>query len=88
MFVQATKTVFEELPFILVSLPTIIPWAKRVEIMSAEDDIVYRDGTTGSHFAVGGIDQIITPCQVSSFIIDVPKLSMAALRVWSSLICS
>ena len=46
----------------------IIPWAKRVEITSAEDDIAYNDGITGSHFEVGGIDLIIIPRHASSLI--------------------
>ena len=56
--------------------------------MSVENDIAYNEGNTGSHFAVGGIDWIIMPCQVSSLTMEVPKLLTAALQVWSSLICS
>jgi hypothetical protein len=82
--------VFEEfavvLPLVFASLPMIIPWAKSVEMISVEEDIVYNDGITGSHFAVGGIDQIIIPFQVSSFIADVLRLSMATFQVQRSLI--
>ena len=80
-FAFTARAVFEEfavvLPLLLASLLIIIPWAKRVEIISADEDITYRDGITGSHFAVGGIDQIIIPFQVSSVIADVLKLSTA-----------
>ena len=50
-------------------------------MISAEDDIVYNDGITGNHFGVGGIDQIIIPLQVSLFITDVLRLSIAAFQV-------
>ena len=79
--VRAARMVFKELALALVFPPTIIPWANRVDIISAEEDIAYNDGITGSHFAVGGMDQIMIPHQVSSFIMEVPKLSMAALQV-------
>ena len=51
------------------SHPIIIPWANSVEIISAEDYIVYRDGITGSHFSVGGMDQIIysSPCLIAHY---------------------
>ena len=62
----------------VVTLPIIIPWAKMVDIMSAEEVIAYREGITGSHFGVGGIDQIIIPLHVLSLIADVLSLSMAA----------
>ena len=86
--VQTARTVFEELALALVFPPTIIPWANRVDIISAEEDIVYNDGITGSHFAVGRMDWIMIPHQVSSFITEVPKLSTAALQVRSCLMWS
>ena len=39
-----------------VSLPIIIPWVSKVEIISTEEDSEYNEGITGSHFGVGGID--------------------------------
>ena len=57
-------------------------------MMSAEVDIEYSEGITGSHFDVGGIDLIIIPLHASSFITDVLKLSTAAFRVRKSLIWS
>ena len=66
---------------LVASLLIIIPWARRVDIISAEEDIAYRDGMTGSHFGVGGIDQIIIPLQVSSSITEVLKLLTATFRV-------
>jgi hypothetical protein len=80
--------VFDELlvdVLLLGSLPRIIPWANRVDTMSAEVVIVYKDGITGSHFAVGGIDLIIIPLQASSDIPEELRLSTAALRVLSNL---
>jgi hypothetical protein len=71
---------------LVVPLPKIIAWARRVEKMSAEVDIVYRDGITGSHFDVGGMDLIMIPLQVSSDIISAPKLSTAAFLVRKILI--
>src|ERR1700678_3842959 len=47
MVVRATSTVFDELELGFILRPMIIPWAKRVEITSAEDDIAYNDGITG-----------------------------------------
>ena len=88
LVVWAARTLLEEPELALVSLPTIIPWVKSVEMISADDDNAYRDGITGSHFAVGGIDQIIIPRQASSLITDVLRLSMAALHVRRSLMCS
>jgi hypothetical protein len=73
---------------VVAPLPRIIPWAKSVDIISAEVVIKYREGMTGSHFVVGGIEWIITPLQVSSEISWVHKLSTAALQVQSNLICS
>ena len=58
--IQTAGMVFEELALALVFPLTIIPWANRVDIISAEEDIVYNDSITGSHFAVGGMDRIIT----------------------------
>ena len=49
-------------------------------MISAEVDIVYREGITGNHLAVGGIDRMIIPLQVSSDIVDVLRLSTVALR--------
>jgi hypothetical protein len=68
--VWATRTVFEEFELAFVFLPMIMPWAKRVEIISAEDDIAHKDGITGSHLAVRGIDLIIIPRHVSSLITE------------------
>ena len=73
--------VFEEFVFALVVPPMIIPWAKSVETISADDNIAYNDGITGSHFAVGGMDRIMIPRQVSSLITDVPRLLTVAFRV-------
>jgi hypothetical protein len=56
--------------------------------MSAAVVIEYSDGITGSHFGVGGIDRIRIPLQVSSFIAEVLRLSMATFRVHSNLMCS
>ena len=60
--------------------------------MSAEDNIAYRDGITGSHFAIGRIDWIITPHQVSLlirgvWIIDSSFLSLEYLDMLLN-ICS
>jgi hypothetical protein len=82
------SAVFEELVPVVVlpiSLERIIPWADRVDVMSAEEAMVYNEGITGSHFAVGGMEQIITPLQVSSVIGIVLRLSTAAFRVRRSL---
>ena len=49
--------------------------------MSAKDNIMYRDGIIGSHFGVGGMDQIITPLQVLSLIRKVLRLLIAAFWV-------
>ena len=86
--VRSTRTVFEEFVLVLAFLPMIIPWAKRVEIISAEDAIAYNDGIMGSHLAVGGIDLMIIPLQASSLITEAFRLSTAAFRVRSSLTCS
>jgi hypothetical protein len=76
------------LPLVFTFLPMVIPWAKSMEIISAEEDTAYNDGITGSHFAVGGIDRIIIPFQVSSFIADVLRLLTATFQVQRSLIWS
>ena len=73
--VRAARVVLEELVLVVIP-PIIIPWAKRVEMMSAEEVIAYREGITGSHFGIGGIDLITIPLQVSSFIADVLRLLM------------
>jgi hypothetical protein len=52
--------------------------------MSAADVIAYKDGITGSHFGVGGIDLIMIPLHVSSLIIAALRLSTAAFRVLTS----
>ncbi len=59
----AAKTVLDnsEVGLLWLPLSRIIPCASKVEIMSTEEVIIYNDGITGSHFAVGGIDRIITP---------------------------
>jgi hypothetical protein len=62
---QAAKTVFEGLApvvvLLVVSLPMIIPWARRVDTISTEEDSMYRDGITGSHFSIVGMDLMIIP---------------------------
>lgn len=66
--VQAAKTVFED-PVVVVNfvvpLPRIIPWAIKVDMMSAELVMEYKEGITDNHFA-DGIDLIKIPLQVSS----------------------
>lgn len=57
----------------------------RVDTISAEDPNAYREGMTGSHFAVGGMDHIMIPLHASSDIREVLRLSTAALRVCSNL---
>jgi hypothetical protein len=67
--VRAAKAVFEELELLVVLTvprPRIIPWVSKVEIISAEVGIVYREGITGSHLAAGGMERIIIPLHVSS----------------------
>ena len=88
--VRAANAVFEKLvPSVaLISLARIIPCADRVDIISDEVAIVYNEGITGSHFAVGGMDQIIIPLQVSSDIVELLRLSTTAFRVHSNLIWS
>ena len=58
--VRAAKAVLEELVRVTalpaVSLPRIIPWASKVDTMSTEEAIAYKEGMTGSHLVVGGID--------------------------------
>ena len=80
-FVRTANTVLEEFVdgLLLGSLARIIPWASRVDTMSAEEVIEYNDGITGSHFVVGGMDLMIIPLQVSSVIAELLKLSTAAL---------
>ena len=71
-FPDAAKTVLEGFAVTLsvIPLPIIIPWARRGDIMSAKEDIAYKDRITGSHFGIGGIDQIIIPLHISSSIMD------------------
>lgn len=78
----------EEVGSFLLPPLRIMLWARRMEMMSADDVRVYREGITGSHLAVGGMDRIIIPRHVSSFIAVALRLSMAAFWVWSSLIWS
>ena len=91
-FIFAASVVFEEFavapPLVFASLQMIIPWAKSMEIMLADEDIAYNDGITGSHIAVGGIDWIMIPLHVSSFITAALKLSTTTFQVWRSLIWS
>ena len=87
--VRAARAVLEELApvvDVLVSRPRVIPCASRVETTSEEEDIAYREGITGSHLVVGGIERIIIPLQASSSICVVLRLSTAILRVLSNLI--
>lgn len=89
--VLAANAVFEKfvpIVVLLVSLARINPWADRVDITLAEVAIAYREGITGSHFAVGGMDRIIIPLQVSSVIVELLRLSTAAFRARSNLIWS
>ena len=87
--VLADRAVFEELiAFCPDSCLRIIPWAERVDMILAEEVMVYSDGMTGSHFVVGGIDQIIVPLQVSSFIGAVVRLSTATFCILNTSICS
>ena len=37
--------------------PWVLQWSS-VDIISAKEEITYRDGITGSHFGVGGMDCI------------------------------
>ena len=57
-------------------------------MISAEAAIVYKEGITGSQLAVGGMDRIIIPLQVSSDITEWVRWSTAAFRVRSNLIWS
>ena len=77
--------VFKEFSLVAALFPpTIIPWAKSVDMMSGADNIAYRDGITRSHFKVGGIDQIIIVFQVSSSIAAVFKSLMVTFQMWSN----
>ena len=73
---------------VFISLLRIIPWASRVETTSDEEVMAYKEGITGNHFAVGGMDRIIIPLQVSSSNCVVLRLSTAIFRVLSNLMCS
>ena len=42
---------------------------------------MYKHEITGSHFKVGGMDQIIMPLYVSLFITSLLKLSTAAFQI-------
>ena len=57
-FVRAAKAVLEEFEVVALVDPLlrIILCASRVEMMLVKVVIEYRDGKTGSHLAVGGID--------------------------------
>jgi hypothetical protein len=57
-----------------------------MEMMSAGEVRVYREGITGSHLGVGGMERMMIPRHVSSFIAVALRLSMAAFRVRSILI--
>ena len=54
-------------------------------MMLADTLMEYRDGITGSHLAVGGMECMIMPHQVSSVIADLLRLSRAAFQVCRSL---
>ncbi len=79
----AANAVLEELEVGLLSFPQsrIMPCASKCEKMSADEANVYREGMTGNHLAVGGIDRMIIPRHVSSGITVVLRLSTAAFRV-------
>ncbi len=49
--------------------------------MSADEARVYWEGITGSQLFVGGMEGIMTPRQVSSFMLIVLRLSTMAFRV-------
>lgn len=86
---RVARAVFDGVVVLLLgSLPRIIPWANKVDTMSAEVVIAYREGITGSHFAVGGMDQIMIPLQVSSVMVGVLRLSTATFLIRNNLICS
>ena len=53
--------------------------------MSTDEVIAYRDGITGSHFDVGGIDQILIPLHALSPIVELLKLSTATFQIQSNL---
>ena len=71
-----------------LSPPRIIPLASRVETMSDEVVKEYKEGITGSHLAVRGMERMITPLQCSSVIIPVLRLSIAVFHILSSLMWS
>jgi len=82
--VLATNAVFVDDPdmgLLRTPLSSIIPCAIRVENTSAVVVIVYKEGITGSHFVVDGIEHIMIPFHVSSVIADVVRLSTVALWV-------
>jgi len=74
------KAVLDE-PNASLPLLRIILWARRVNMKSADEDMVYREGMTGSHLEDAGMDQIIIPCHVSSVMLCVLRLSTAALLI-------
>ena len=86
----AARAVLEELALVddFVSLPRIIPWSSKVEITSDEEVIAYREGITGNHLAVGGIERMIIPLHASSPICVPLRLSTAIFRILSNLTCS
>ena len=87
--VRAAKAVVKELApvtaLLVVSLLRIIPWASKVDTTSTEELIAQREGITGNHLAVGGMDRMITPLQVSSVMATVLRLLIATFRILRSL---
>lgn len=57
-------------------------------MISAGEVRIYREGITGSHFGVGGMERINMLHQVSLLIGVVLRLSMAAFRVRSNIMWS
>jgi hypothetical protein len=88
--VRATRAVPEALDASLNGDPLsrTIPWLMRVEIMLEDVVIEYKEGITGSHFVVGGMDLIITPLQASSDITEELRLSSVAFRTRNNFRCS
>ncbi len=51
-----TRAVLEDPEIGFPIIPLSIPCARRVETRLVDEIIVYRDGMTGSHLAVGGME--------------------------------
>ena len=81
--VLATNAVFVDDPdmgLLRTPLSSIIPCAIRVENTSAVVVIVYKEGITGSHFVVGGIERIMIPFYESLSLPHVIQLDSSGLR--------